>query len=54
MMNIPRAMLLPFGTPNASTSPIAIAAMITTRAMPEGTTAVSRKFETISPSSRRG
>src|SRR6266508_1398690 len=54
MMNIPRAMLLPLPTPNASARPIAIDAMITTRAMPEGTTIVRRKFEMMRPSSRRG
>ena len=51
---MPRAMLLPFASPNASTSPIAIAAMMTTRAMPDGTIAVSRKLDTIRPSSSRG
>ena len=54
MMNIPRPMLLPLPTPNASTRPIAIAAMITTRAIPEGTTGVSKKLEMIKPRSSRG
>ena len=53
MMNIPRAMLLPGPTPKASTRPIATAAMITTRAMPDGTIAVNRKSESIRPSNSR-
>ena len=47
--NIPRPILLPGPTPNASINPNAIAAMMTTRAMPDGTTNVSRKFVTIRP-----
>jgi hypothetical protein len=53
-MNMPRPMRLPFGTPNAATMPTATDAMMTTRAMPEGTRIVSRKSETMRPSSRRG
>ena len=51
---MPRATLLPRAAPNASTRPSAMAAMITTRAMPEGTTKVSRKSVTINPSRMRG
>ena len=51
---MPRAMLLPLPTPKASTRPMATAAMMTTRAIPDGTMAVMTKFEMISPSSSRG
>src|SRR5216684_2299001 len=49
MMNMPRPTLLPMPSPKASTRPIAMAAMITTRAIPEGTRNVSRKSERIRP-----
>ena len=51
---MPRETLLPRPALNASTSPSAIDAMMTTRAMPDGTMKVSRKSVTIRPSRMRG
>ena len=53
MMNMPRAMWLVRPTPNASINPSATAAMMTTRAMPDGTRKVRRKSATINPNSSR-
>ena len=47
---MPRDTLLPGGERNASARPSAIDAMITTRAMPDGTMKVSRKSVRMSPS----
>ena len=47
---MPRDTLLPGLELNASARPSAIEAMITTRAMPEGTIKVSRKSVMIRPS----
>ena len=46
--------LLTAMVPSGIARVVIMAAMMTTRAMPDGTTAVSRKFETIRPSRRRG
>jgi hypothetical protein len=54
MRNMPREIFLPGGESNASASPSAMDAMITTRAIPEGTMNVSRKSVRISPSRMRG
>jgi hypothetical protein len=52
--NMPRDTLLPGPDLNASARPSAIDAMITTRAIPEGTTKVSRKSVKIRPSTILG
>ena len=51
---MPRDTLLPRLELNASARPSAIEAMITTRAMPEGTMKVSRKSVTIRPEQNAG
>ena len=51
---MPRDTLFPGGELNASARPSAIDAMMTTRAMPEGTMKVSRKSVTMRPSRMRG
>ncbi len=51
---MPRETLLPGFDLNASASPSAIEAMITTRAIPDGTMKVSRKSVRISPNRMRG
>ena len=48
--NIPRAALLPRGSPSASIRPMVIVAMIATRETPVGTMNVSRKLVITRPS----
>ena len=50
---MPRPIFDPFPTPNTSMMLMAKAAMITSRAFPEGTKNVSKNEVTTSPSSRR-